>query len=456
MSARCSCARCETRASRSATALEERGIPYRLVGSAAFFERSEVRDLLSWLRLLADPGDGRAVVRALVRPPVELGPVDLARTTLIARRRKMDMVSALKIALESPEISPEARDRIELFLRLHRAAVSAFDEMRPDLFVHRLIERVGLRKQYLFSDRTESLERLVNIAKFADLAAAWVRREPGRGSRDFAQYIAAVAAAGLREEEATVRGRPNSVQVMTMHGAKGLEFDCVYVLGVQQSRMPGNRRGGETVPEQLLKEELPGEHARGAHRRDAAAAVRGDDAGAAAAGAVVARVHRIGHRRAVAAEALAVLRGGARGGRHAGGGAPRGAPGHPRGPLRHVPHDARRGARERGPGGRRDERAAPRRAPRGGQRDGPLHGAAEARDAGRAPADARRAAGRDRRDQPGAGPGSQPGAARALSRFEPGRAAAGRGARPAAARRPGRGTPPRRRSRPSCRSAARV
>jgi len=240
-----------------ATALEERGIPHRLVGSAAFFERSEVRDLLSWLRLLADPGDGRAVVRALVRPPVELGPVDLARTTLIARRRKLDMVSALKIALESPEISPEARERIEHFLRLHRAAVSAFDEMRPDLFVHRLIERVGLRKQYLFSDRTESLERLVNIAKFADLAAAWVRREPGRGSRDFAQYIAAVAAAGLREEEATVRGRPNSVQVMTMHGAKGLEFDCVYVLGVQQSRMPGNRRGGETVPEQLLKEELP-------------------------------------------------------------------------------------------------------------------------------------------------------------------------------------------------------
>ena len=59
-----------------------------------------VRDLVSWLRLLADPGDGRAVVRALGRPPVELGPVDLARTTLLARRRKTDMVTALRMALE--------------------------------------------------------------------------------------------------------------------------------------------------------------------------------------------------------------------------------------------------------------------------------------------------------------------------------------------------------------------
>jgi DNA helicase-2/ATP-dependent DNA helicase PcrA len=241
-----------------ATALEERGIPYRLVGAQAFFERVEVRDLLAWLRLLADPNDGRAVVRALVRPPVELGPVDLARATQIARRRKTDMISALRISLDSPDFPPESRDKIEAFLKLYRAAARAFDEMRPDLFVHRLIERTGMRKQHLFSSRTESLERLVNIAKFADMAAAWVRREPGRSSRDFAGYVSAVAAAGLREEEAVVRGDPRAVRVMTMHGAKGLEFDCVYVLGVQQSRMPGSRRNRtDPVPDALLKESLP-------------------------------------------------------------------------------------------------------------------------------------------------------------------------------------------------------
>ena len=62
-----------------AVALEERAVPYRLVGAAAFFQRAEVRDVLAWLRLLVDPGDAGAVVRALARPPVELRSIDLAR-----------------------------------------------------------------------------------------------------------------------------------------------------------------------------------------------------------------------------------------------------------------------------------------------------------------------------------------------------------------------------------------
>ena len=76
-------------------ALEERAIPHRLVGEAAFFQRAEIRDVLAWLRLLADPTDAGAVVRALARPPIELRSVDIARCTQIARRRKLDMVSAL-------------------------------------------------------------------------------------------------------------------------------------------------------------------------------------------------------------------------------------------------------------------------------------------------------------------------------------------------------------------------
>ena len=96
-----------------AVAFEERAVPYRLAGAAAFFQRAEVRDLLAWLRLLVDPGDAGAVVRALARPPVELRAIDLARVTQIARRRKLDMVAALAAALESPQIPPEARDRIQ-------------------------------------------------------------------------------------------------------------------------------------------------------------------------------------------------------------------------------------------------------------------------------------------------------------------------------------------------------
>ena len=137
--------------------------------------------------------------------------------------------------------------------------------MRPDLFVHRLIERIGLRRQQLFATQADTVERLVNIAKLGELAASYMRREPQATARDFARYVAAVAEAGLREEEAQVPGLPGAVQVMTMHAAKGLEFDHVFVLGLQASRMPGpQRRGPESVPDALLKETLP-EDGRAAH-----------------------------------------------------------------------------------------------------------------------------------------------------------------------------------------------
>jgi DNA helicase-2/ATP-dependent DNA helicase PcrA len=168
------------------------------------------------------------------------------------------MVAALGAALESPQVPPEARERIATFLKLYRSAAAALDSTRPDLYVHRLIERLGLRRQLLFAASTEVVERLVNLAKFADLAAAYVRRSPQATAREFARSIAAVAEAGLREEEATAHDRPRGVQVMSMHAAKGLEFDHVYVLGLMAARMPGPRRRTlEPIPDALIKEVVP-------------------------------------------------------------------------------------------------------------------------------------------------------------------------------------------------------
>jgi DNA helicase-2/ATP-dependent DNA helicase PcrA len=101
--------------------------------ASADMERAEVRDVVAWTRLLADPSDASAVVRALARPPIELRQVDLARVIQIARRRKLDMIAALDAAIESPQVPPEARARIQRFLELHRAASAALDAARPDL-----------------------------------------------------------------------------------------------------------------------------------------------------------------------------------------------------------------------------------------------------------------------------------------------------------------------------------
>src|SRR5204863_94525 len=110
---------------------------------------------------LVDPSDAGAVVRALARPPIELRAADLARCIQISRRRKLDMVSALVAATESPQLPPEARERVLGFLKLHRQAAVALDTTRADLFVHRLIERLGLRRQQLFAAQADVVERLV-------------------------------------------------------------------------------------------------------------------------------------------------------------------------------------------------------------------------------------------------------------------------------------------------------
>jgi DNA helicase II / ATP-dependent DNA helicase PcrA len=249
-----------------AVALEERAVPHRLVGDSAFFHRAEVRDVLAWLRLLVDPADAGAVVRALARPPVELRSVDLARCIQIARRRKLDMVSALVAATESPQLPPEARERILAFLKLHRAAARALDSTRPDLFVHRLIERLGLRQQQLFSAQADVVERLRNLSRLGELATSYVRRSPQATPREFARYLSAVADAGLRDDEPAEGDAPrDGVAVMSMQAARPREFDHVFVLGLQSARMPGARsRLVEPIPAALL----PGDGSRESHVAD--------------------------------------------------------------------------------------------------------------------------------------------------------------------------------------------
>ncbi len=112
---------------------------------AGLLERADVRDVLAWMRLLVDPTDAAAVVRALSRPPIELRQTDLARVIQLARRQKLDLVLGLAAAIESPQVAPEARERIQRFLVLHRSAAAELDALEPDAFISRLIDRLNGR-----------------------------------------------------------------------------------------------------------------------------------------------------------------------------------------------------------------------------------------------------------------------------------------------------------------------
>lgn len=243
-----------------AAAMEERGIPFHLAGPTALFQRAEVRDAIAWLRVLADPDDSAAAARALTRPPVELRPGDLARLTTIARRRKLDMVAGCEAALDSPQFQPEARERIQTFLKLYGNAAAAMEERRADVFVRRLIEAVGLRRQRLFAAQPEVAERLLGLSRLAELATAWARREPHGSTRGFVAYLSAVAEAGVEPTGGEEPPAPGAVVGLALDAVKGLGFDHVFALGLEAEADWG--RIGWPARTELVLARVGGEDAR--------------------------------------------------------------------------------------------------------------------------------------------------------------------------------------------------
>jgi len=167
----------------------------------AFLKRAEVRDVLAWMRLLVDPQDAAAVVRALARPPIELRQVELARVIQVARRRKLDLAAGLAAATESPQVPPEARERIQRFLELHRSAAAELHTVAPDVFVGWLIQRLGVRGRPLLGPE-DAAEQRASLEALHGLAVDFVRRTPGASIRDLARHLATVVPGGLAEARA--------------------------------------------------------------------------------------------------------------------------------------------------------------------------------------------------------------------------------------------------------------
>jgi RecB family exonuclease len=159
-----------------------------------FLQRAEVRDVLAWMRLLVDPHDASAVVRALARPPIELRQVDLARVIQVARRRKLDLVVGLAAATESPTVPPEARERIARFVEIHREAAADLTALAPDVFLARLIERVAVRRAGLLAP-ADSAQQRASLQALQALGAAYVRGAPAATTADLARHLEAIVPA---------------------------------------------------------------------------------------------------------------------------------------------------------------------------------------------------------------------------------------------------------------------
>ena len=112
-------------------------------------------------------------------------------------------------------------------------------ELRADVFVRRLIERIGFRRQRLFAAHAETAERLRNLSRLGELAAAWTRREPAGSNRDFVRYLVAVSEAGVPPEDEPVTPTPEAVRVHACSsGSRGSSSTRVYIVGLTPARCP--------------------------------------------------------------------------------------------------------------------------------------------------------------------------------------------------------------------------
>ena len=186
----------------------------------------------------ADPAAGRA---ALGRPRA---------LTMIARRRKLDMVSALEAALESPQIGPEARERIQSFLQASTAPPRRrWRSCRADVFVRRLIERIGLRRHQLFAARRRPRSGCSASPASASCGGLDAARAALLDAR-LRPLPDAVADAGrARRDDDAGRPRPAAV-LLADPSVKGLEFDHVYLLGLDRGAL-ARRPSAPRVPDEL-------------------------------------------------------------------------------------------------------------------------------------------------------------------------------------------------------------
>ncbi len=215
-------------------------------GDAAVQEllrRPEVRDVLAWLRLLLDPQDASAVVRALTRPPVELRQVDLARVIALARRRKLDLVRGLDAAIESPQVPPEARERIVRFLAVHAACTADLDAAPPDVFVAGLIERLRRRGRALLAPEVAA-EQQASLERLSALALSYIQGAPQAGARELATHLAGLVPQGSRRGSAAAGS--SAPQAASAAGAPVAHADA-----------PVLPEGGEVAPAADAPRDVP-------------------------------------------------------------------------------------------------------------------------------------------------------------------------------------------------------
>lgn len=217
--------------------LRQRHVPYNLVGGMSFFDRKEVRDVLAYLRLIANPADELSLLRVINTPPRGVGMASVEKALDVAARERIGLGEVFLRDPAFAEIPSGAVVTVREFLgKLRDLQVTA---KKGDLveLVKRTVGDVKYAEEIArcYPDEETRTARWDAINEIMNMAEQYVRR---RKKPVLAEFLADLTLSANDEEDDDSDRKPDRVTLMTLHSAKGLEFNEVYLVGMEEGILP--------------------------------------------------------------------------------------------------------------------------------------------------------------------------------------------------------------------------
>ncbi|MCH9831410.1 MAG: DNA helicase PcrA [Candidatus Nanopelagicales bacterium] len=226
------------------------GMPYKVVGGVRFYERKEVRDILAYLRTIANPADEVSLRRILNTPKRGIGDRAEAMIGAYAERERISFFESLQRAAQVPGLATRSVTAISSFVELMQGLQTLFESgTEPAMVVQAAIEQSGYLSELRASTDLQDEGRIENLAELESVAASYLVDNPEGTLIDFLETVALVADADSIPEGEDHGG---VVTLMTLHTAKGLEFPTVFLTGMEEGIFPHSRSLSE--PRELEEE----------------------------------------------------------------------------------------------------------------------------------------------------------------------------------------------------------
>ena len=226
-------------------AFKRNGIPYRIIGGTRFFDRAEIKDMLAYLCVIAVPGDDLRLARIVNNPPRGIGAKSVETAMDLARINGTTLFDILDRADSFPELSRSA-PKMREFTAMIKSLRTFSENNTPDLLLEELWEKSGYLRMLEEKNTVEDTTRAENVQELKTSILTYMRES---GDKTLAGYLADVA---LYTDLDNYDRDADCVVMMTIHSAKGLEFDTVFLVGMEETIFPGLRAIGE---EEEMEEE---------------------------------------------------------------------------------------------------------------------------------------------------------------------------------------------------------